>query len=288
MAAVPRRLLSACAVVLAGYLAGRWLFERSDAWLMAGGVSAGLAAVVALAPYAALVVAAIRVAVWLAGPPADPRPALRGFRATTLPTAGALVLAALLVVAVYGFAVAARWAVLERASPTMHLATGLAGYAVLYAGIAANEELVFRGVLLGLLGRWVGLTAGVALTSALFAAVHVAASVTWGRMAGVFLLGLLLALFRLRSGSLWPAIAAHWSFHVLSYAAVLGLPPLRVALTGPVALVGTADQLDAGLLMILALAAAVSGGLLATRGRPLAAADPRRDTRPGADGGPRT
>jgi membrane protease YdiL (CAAX protease family) len=288
MAAVPRRLLSACAVVLAGYLAGRWLFERADAWLTAGGVSAGPAAVVALAPYTALVLEAIWVAVRLAGPPADPRPGLSRSRATTLPTAGALALAALPVVAVYAFAVAAGWAALERVSPTAHLATGLAGYAVLYAGIAVNEELVFRGVLLGLLGRWTGLAAGVVLSSALFAAVHVAASVTWGRMAGVFLLGLLLALLRLRSGSLWPAIAAHWSFHVLSYAAVLGLPPLRVVLTGPVALVGTADQLDAGLLMILALAAAVSGCVLSTRGRPLAAAGPRRETRPGAAGRPRT
>jgi membrane protease YdiL (CAAX protease family) len=257
-------LAAAGGVVLAGYFAGRTSFERLGAWLAAEGVGAGVAAIAPLPVYVGLVLAGIGVAIRLAGPAADPRPALRLFSSARSTGAG-LIVGAALVAAAYAVAVLAGWATMGITFPTAHLASALAGYAILYAGIACSEELVFRGTLLGLLGRWAGVWPAVILTSALFAMAHLGASVTWARLLGVFLLGVLLALLRLRARSLWPAIAAHWSFHFLSYAAALGLPPLRVALTGPLALVGTADQLDAGLLTIAALAIAVACALAGQR-----------------------
>jgi membrane protease YdiL (CAAX protease family) len=257
----PAALLAGAAAVLAGYLAGRTLFERTGDWLAAHGVSAGLAAIVPLPLYVGLVFAGVGLAVRIAGPAADPRPELRLSRRVRRPAAAGLLVGAVLVAAVYAVALVAGWATVTGAAPTAHLASALAGYAILYGGIAYSEEVVFRGALLGLLGRWAGLQA-VVVTSALFALVHEAASATPARMLGLLLLGMLLALLRLRSGSLWPAIAAHWSFHFLSYALVLGLPPIRLSLTGPVGLVGTPDQLDAG---AVAIAALVIAGVVMAR-----------------------
>jgi membrane protease YdiL (CAAX protease family) len=118
---------------------------------------------------------------------------------------------------------------------------------------------------LRILGRLGTPALGVVATSALFAAVHVLGSATWERLASIFLLGVLLALLRIRSGSLWPTIACHWGFQVFSYAAVLGVLPARLVLRGSVLLVGRADQLDAGLVSIVALAAATVCAALVTR-----------------------
>jgi membrane protease YdiL (CAAX protease family) len=249
-------------VALAGYLAGRALFEQSSAWLAGRGAGAGLATILPLPAYVAVVLAGVWAAVRIAGAAADPGPALRLSPRVARASAAAGLLALLLVTVVYAAAVLGGWATAERAAPGARLASTLTAYAVLYAAVAWNEEVVFRGAVLGVLGRWGGPRLGIAGSSALFALVHLGTSATWTRLLGVFLLGVLLALVRLSAGSLWPSIALHWTFHVLSYAAVLGLPPLRLALTGPVALTGTADQLDAGALMILALAVAAGSRLL--------------------------
>jgi membrane protease YdiL (CAAX protease family) len=101
--------------------------------------------------------------------------------------------------------------------------------------IGVGEELLFRGALLRRITRDAGVVAGVALTTAIYAAVHAigkggrqATAHAWagvertaalfaplGRpealpeLIGLALLGLLLAAARLRSGSLWLPIGMH-------------------------------------------------------------------------------
>lgn len=258
-------LLAGGGIVLAGYLLGREAFELASAGLAALGFTAGAASIAPLPLYLALIAGALWFAVRVVGRPADPLPALTVSSRTLTQIWAGLLVAGLLVAVAYGVAVTAGWAGIERASPDDRAASGLVAYAILYAGIALNEELAFRGALLGIVSRWGTPALGVVASSVLFAAVHVLGVATWERLAGIFLLGVLLALLRIRSGSLWPAIACHWGFHVFSYAAVLGVLPARLVLHGPVLLVGRADQLDAGLVSIVALAAATVCAALVTR-----------------------
>ena len=81
------------------------------------------------------------------------------------------------------------------------------------------EELLFRGALLSaLLQRWRVLPS-VLITSALFALVHLAGlDFHWYALPQLFLLALLLAWLRLRSGSIWPAVVAHGTNNLLAAA----------------------------------------------------------------------
>jgi membrane protease YdiL (CAAX protease family) len=84
---------------------------------------------------------------------------------------------------------------------------GRAALAVLVIGVLAPlvEELVFRGLLYGYVaGRWGGLAALIISTLA-FAAAHLEPI----HVALVLPIGLLLGWTRMRTNSLWPAIAAH-------------------------------------------------------------------------------
>ncbi|MCL6648499.1 MAG: CPBP family intramembrane metalloprotease [Chloroflexi bacterium] len=86
--------------------------------------------------------------------------------------------------------------------------------AALIAPIA--EEAFFRGLVLqGLIGR-LGAVGAVVVSSLLFALSHLVPQV----IPPIFLLGILLALLRLWSGSLWPAILLHSLFNTLSLVAV--------------------------------------------------------------------
>jgi uncharacterized protein len=67
------------------------------------------------------------------------------------------------------------------------------------------EELLFRGMLYPLLRRNMGVVAAVALSAALFSAVHVVPIL----LPALFVIGVVLAIVRERSGSLWPCIALH-------------------------------------------------------------------------------
>ncbi|WP_103503260.1 MULTISPECIES: CPBP family intramembrane glutamic endopeptidase [unclassified Streptomyces] len=90
-----------------------------------------------------------------------------------------------------------------------------------FAVQAPTEELLFRGYLLpALRERW-GVAAGVLLSSALFAAAHMAnqgATAAYALL--TFLLGVALALWTLADGNLWRACAFHtvwnWAPAVLS------------------------------------------------------------------------
>jgi len=260
-------LLLAGGIVLAGYLLGREVSELARSGLAGLGTSAGAAAIAPLPLYVAVVAGSLWVAVRLAGPPADPRPALTASRRALAQAGVGLLVAGLLVAVAIGIAVVAGWGVIEPATTEARATSALVAYAILYTCISLNEELVFRGALLGLLGRWGAPVLRVVATSVLFAAVHVLGSATWERLVGVFLLGVLLALLRIGSGSLWPAVACHWGFHVLSYGAVVGVLPAQIVLSGPQLLVGRPDQLDAGLISIISLAAAAGGAALVIRMR---------------------
>jgi membrane protease YdiL (CAAX protease family) len=125
-----------------------------------------------------------------------------------------------------------RWELRYDPPKTVRKAALGAGAAVL---LGAGEEILFRGVLLRRLTVDAGVAAGVAVTTGIYAVVHVMrgrggpapvgpgagitrveamiAPLTTGaalpEIAGLALLGALLAAARLRTGSLWPAIGIH-------------------------------------------------------------------------------
>jgi membrane protease YdiL (CAAX protease family) len=109
---------------------------------------------------------------------------------------------------------------------------------VIPLGTVLPEELAFRGLLLGLLGRRYGLRAGILLSSGLFGLWHVVPSLGGGTtnatMASVVgadaagtvvrvvitvvftsLAGVVLCWLRLRSGSLLAPVLAHWTVNGL-------------------------------------------------------------------------
>jgi membrane protease YdiL (CAAX protease family) len=119
-----------------------------------------------------------------------------------------------------------------------------------------HEELVFRGVFLGTMRR-VGAARGAVLASAaFFALIHLSVF----RFLPTFLLGVVLALLVVRTGSIFPAMLAHAAYN--GGAVLLDrLPPLASALDGAKGWVPS--------VALLALAA----GLLA-RSRPKPAGSP--------------
>lgn len=72
------------------------------------------------------------------------------------------------------------------------------------------EELLFRGVLLSALLRRLHVGWAVAISSLLFALIHLPGlNFQWYGLAELFLLALVLAALRLGSRSIWPAVLAH-------------------------------------------------------------------------------
>jgi hypothetical protein len=72
------------------------------------------------------------------------------------------------------------------------------------------EELLFRGVLLSSIARYVGRGWAIVLTAVFFACVHLPdLSFLWYALPNLALLGLLLGWLRVQSGSIWPAVLAH-------------------------------------------------------------------------------
>lgn len=147
-----------------------------------------------------------------------------GFR--PFPPEGLLAVAGLLVVGLliqiaYGLTLQAlglgnenpqRIDVLVGATP-LSLAFALLSGAVI-APVA--EEAFFRGLILpGLIAR-LGAGGAVIVSSALFAIAHLVPPV----IIPTFALGILLAILRLRFGSLWPPILLHASFNALALVAV--------------------------------------------------------------------
>jgi len=84
--------------------------------------------------------------------------------------------------------------------------------------VPLGEELLFRGLAYPVLRR-LGRVAAVLLTAAVFALAHGLNVV----FAAAFLLGVVNAVLYERTGSIWPAVAAHATFNVISFALVLAV-----------------------------------------------------------------
>jgi membrane protease YdiL (CAAX protease family) len=102
--------------------------------------------------------------------------------------------------------------------------SALIGYAVLLAFVAPlAEELFFRGFVFGVLREKIGAVWAVLATGVVFGLVHVAGSPI--ETVGVLIiLGSLLCVLYLQTGSLLPCIALHAINNAISFAATKSLP----------------------------------------------------------------
>jgi hypothetical protein len=144
--------------------------------------------------------------------------------ATALGPGLTLALGARLLVGVYGalLEVLGVWLPGSDIDPTRLLPMTPLGIAltVLLACVAAPvvEEIVFRGVLLSALrDRW-GSAAGIGVSSAVFALVHVVPFA----VPPIFVLAIALGRLFVRTRSLWVPIAAHALFNGIGVAALYG------------------------------------------------------------------
>lgn len=109
-----------------------------------------------------------------------------------------------------------------------------------------NEELVFRGVFLGILRR-VGSTRGAVIaSSAFFALMHLSVF----RFVPTLLLGVILALLVVRTGSIFPAMIAHATYNG-SALLVERIPGAEQALGGAGGWVGSAALLAVAVVLLL-------------------------------------
>lgn len=141
--------------------------------------------------------------------------------------------------------------------------TGLAGFIV----VGYQEELLSRGYHLQNISDGMGLKWGVALSSGIFALMHLGnPNVTWyTTLPGLVAAGLFLAYGWLRTRRLWLSIGLHvgWNFFE---GTVFGFPVSGIGLgglirhtpVGPVAMTGGAFGPEAGLLLLPALAVGVA------------------------------
>ena len=148
-------------------------------------------------------------------------------------------------------------------------AGALALGAILVIVQALAEEAFFRGWLQPVLSAGWGAPAGLSLTSAAFAALHIIAG-AHGVLAVVnlFLGGLLFGLLALRTGGLLAPAAAHFAWN-WSESGVLGLTPdpagsvLALRLGGAPLWSGGADTMNGSLATTLVLSVLVGGFLVA-------------------------
>jgi uncharacterized protein len=100
----------------------------------------------------------------------------------------------------------------------------LVGYGVLLAFVAPlTEELFFRGFVFGVLREKIGAIGGALATGVVFGLVHVAGSPI--ETVGVLIiLGVLLCLLYLKTGSLLPCIALHALNNAISFAVTKDIP----------------------------------------------------------------
>ena len=156
----------------------------------------------------------------------------------------------------------------------------LAGWSLGYLVIAAAQELALRGWLLWRLQRAFGDWAAAAITSGVFVAIHLwrpGESIAGG--CGLFLLGLLLALGVLRTGSVWWAAGLHGGWNIvqalgLGFADAGAKPVAGVLLArtqGAALLSGGGTGLEGSLAGLLVLAAATTVLGLRLRTQSLAA-----------------
>lgn len=130
------------------------------------------------------------------------------------------------------------------------------------------EELVFRGYLYMLLIKY-GPVAAIIPSSVIFSAVHLIKHKGLPKMFtfNALLFGIMAALCRYYTGSLWLPIGLHFGWNVVS-GSILGLPysgksfergVVECDVSGPVWLTGGLHSLDAGILGTIALVIAAAG-----------------------------
>lgn len=133
--------------------------------------------------------------------------------------------------------------------------------AVVFFVAAAAEELIFRGYPFQVLVEWLGPAFAIALSSAVFAGVHVFnPQVDLVALLNIGLAGVVLGGVYLRTRSLWTAIGLHWAWNWMM-AAVFDLPVSGIAefdvpgydsvQNGPELLTGGAFGPEGGLLATL-------------------------------------
>jgi membrane protease YdiL (CAAX protease family) len=117
-----------------------------------------------------------------------------------------------------GFVLLALYSVLPLLSADVSY-TGITWLVLLYLGAfivqSAAEEILFRGYMMSALMRRGGAMQAVLWSTVLFALSHIpGSSISIGELLQIFLLGAVLALFVLRTGSLWGAMGLHaaWNF----------------------------------------------------------------------------
>lgn len=144
--------------------------------------------------------------------------------ATALRQALQMLLLILPVVALGGWLVEILWRDPGGSNPMLELVLqgsdpwALACFAVTAVVVAPLfEEILFRGVLLPVLGTWLGPTGAVLLSAALFAAAHLSLA-EW---IPLFLLGIGLGVLRLRSGRLASCVLLHALWNALTFANLL-------------------------------------------------------------------
>jgi membrane protease YdiL (CAAX protease family) len=260
------RLILPSGLALLGYLLGRAAFELADQQLDRAGMSTGVASIVPAPVYLAGVLAGLWAATRLAPP------LLRELARVLAPSRQALAElavgvagAVLLVGAIYAVDLAVGWITLGSFRVAAHEVKQLAAYALLYVLIAVNEEVVFRGVVLGLVARAAGPAWGLLLSSALFAAAHVLDVTSWQWLVGILLLGFLFGELYLMGRSLWLPIGAHWGLQVFGFALTVGLPPVHVRFQASQLLVGRRGSLEEGAVTILIVAVSLLGLALMPR-----------------------
>lgn len=185
--------------------------------------------------------------------------------------AGALGIGSLLAVAAAkGWVSAPAWGWEQsRCSPEAVLAS-IALTAAHSAVLVFDEEMVFRGYGLDTLRDALGLTGALAVSIPLFALYH---GPGWKRFVGLSIAGLFLALFRLRTGSLWFGAGFHFMWNMMQEG-VFGPPDQAVSLRplqvhGPAEWVGRPGYSQPGWLqMIWMTVIAAIAGVSFWRSRP--------------------
>lgn len=120
------------------------------------------------------------------------------------------------------------------------------------AVLVFDEEMVFRGYGFDALRDALGLAGALAVSIPLFALYH---GPGWKRLVGLSIAGLFLALFRLRTGSLWFGAGFHFAWNVMQEGVfgpldqAVSLRPLHVH--GPVAWIGRPGYPQPGWLQMI-------------------------------------
>ncbi len=168
--------------------------------------------------------------------------------------------------AIYLTMVALGWSRFEsfawQSEPLTSVLIGILNAIVLFALVAWNEELLFRGYHLQTISNGLNLIWGLIISSVLFGFAHGAnPGASWLSTAGIFLAGLFLGYGYIRTKQLWLPIGLHigWNFFEGTGFGfpVSGLEIYRVLrhqVTGPELWTGGAFGPEAGLIVLPALA----------------------------------